>query len=339
MRLLRQISLDGNILRHSTFTKTFDQAEKLGSNFAPHLSDTITLTISLLTEVKGCEQDAGVEQATRKSDVDQKAKKNKYTSNVLKVLEELNSLIIYLIKSGSDKTQQKSTGRSKSKLRRQYSAFLESDQFRRIRRSLSRQDSLDGSVSSDSASSSPPKNGTQQAVFDESQLVSQLGCTLEEAIRKLIDSQILSHLLEAIPSIGFEEKKMVRIIFTNSMILEANKNYLVVEYISDTNSNDLLRKLIQSYEFGRSDVTLNCGKKSLSYYYLITSYLLTLFFHAGAILRFASQYKSIVKAIFKSNLVNNFFEYMKKCPSSCPFDVSMDCSYTFKVRICLTFII
>lgn len=261
MRLLRQISLDGNILRHSTFTKTFDQTEKLGSNFARHLSDTIALTTSLLTEIQNREQDAGAE-TVKKTDVEQKAKKNKNTSpeNVLKVLTELNSLIVYLIRlsSDSDKTQQKSNGKSKSKLRRQYSAFVESDQFRRIRRSLSRQDSLDGSVSSDSASSSPPKNDSKQEVLDESQFVSQLGCTLEEAIRKLIDSQILSHLLEAIPKIGFEEKKMVRIIFTNSMILETNKNYLVVEYISDT-SNGLLRKLIQSYEIGRSDVTLNCG--------------------------------------------------------------------------------
>ena len=333
MRLLRQISLDGNILRHSAFNKASmpEQAEKLGQNFARHFTDTITLTSSLLAEIKlSREQDAVAEtEANRKAN-----KKDKSADSVLKVLEELNSLIVFLIRQSSDgdKTTQKSNGkRSKSKLRRQYSAFVESDQFQRIRRSLSRQDS-DGS-SSDSASSSPPKSGTQLEL-DESQFVSQHGCSLEKAIRKLIDSQILSQLLEALPRIGFEEKKMVRIIFTNSMILEANKNHLVVDYVSDT-STGLLRGLIQSYEMCQSDVTLNCGKLAM----LLPTWIQSLkesFFYSGAILRFASQYKSIVTAIFTSDLVEKFFEYMKKCPSSCPFDVSMDCSYTFKVSSLLT---
>ncbi len=258
MRLLRQISLDGNILRHSAFYKasTPDQAEKLGQNFARHFTETITLASSLLSEAKNREQDSGAEVEANKKVI----KKDKSTSpdSVLKVLEELNSLIVFLIRhSNCDRAQPKRDGkRSKSKLRRQYSAFVESGQFQRIRRSLSRQDS-DGS-SSDSASSSPPKNGTQLEL-DESQFVSQLGCSLEEAIRKLIDSQILSQLLEAIPCIGFEEKKTVRVIFTNSMILETNKNHLVVDYISDISSG-LLNGLIQSYDMCQSDVTLNCGK-------------------------------------------------------------------------------
>ena len=272
MRLLRQISVDGNLWRHSSissFPSKTSEIDRFGQNFIRHLSDTINLTIELLKSSSSISSSCDHLSIKQKSITDSngsKKLKDGEQVTILKVLEELNFLIVYLIKLSSDKEcqqQQRINNKEKSKSRffRQYSAFVESSQFRRIRRSFSRQDSDNSSSSSSSTPSLSPANEiSHSSVFleDAHSLIPTCDFSLDEAGLKLIDNDIPGLLLDAILDIGFEEKKIVRIILNNLMILQVNKCHIVVDYFCKP-SNSFLKRLVQSYEFGRSDVTLNCG--------------------------------------------------------------------------------
>lgn len=268
IRLLRQISLDGNIMHTSAFSKfsTTDQNCHLGHNFTHYLSNAITLTIGILSELKNNTTTTEIVEISKKAN-DKKDKFSDSSASLLKVLEELNCLIVYLIKQSSNKEKVtlKGRGKPKSKLHRHYSAFVESDQFRWVR-SLSRQNSDSNENKLDykgSSGTSPPTNENlaSSPFLDDGTAI--LGCSLDKVVCKLIDSQILNILLESIPLVGFEEKKMVRRIVTHAMLLEVNESRPVVDYFGDT-TNGLLSTLVRSYELGRSDITLNCGKALLS---------------------------------------------------------------------------
>lgn len=264
MRLLRQISLDGNIMHTSAYSKFFttDETCHLGHNFTHYLSNAITLTIGMLNELKNNTITTEIVEISKTGN-DKKDKLSDSAATLLKVLEELNCLIVYLIRQSSDKERvpMKGRGKPKSKLRSHYSAFVESGQFRWVR-SLSRQNS-DSNVNKldykGSSGTSPPTNENlaSSPFLDEGTAI--LGCSLDEAVCKLIDSQILNILLESIPLVGFEEKKMVQRIVTHAMLLQVNNSRPVVDYFGDT-TNGLLSTLVRSYELGRSDITLNCGK-------------------------------------------------------------------------------
>lgn len=292
-------------------------SDRLGQNFARHLWDTINTTIKLLKELN-INEPSKQEQNISSGSSNKKDKGDKRTT-VLKVLEQLNSLIVYLIRLSTEKKIELKNGKmekSKSKLRRQYSAFVhEGGQFFRIKRSISTHGSsshpniVNLETNGINSSSMKKKQMSTAHTFEDTySLIPICGCSLEEAIRKLIDTHILEMLVHAIPNLGFEEKKVVRVILTNSMILEVNDAHLVVDYLCQP-SITVLQTLVYSYEIGRSDVTLNCG----------------------CILRFASQYGSIVRSILESEYFLKFFDYMKQSTSNIPFDVAMDVFCTFKM--------
>src|SRR5699024_3377276 len=101
-RLLRQISLDGNILRHSSFSSSkspSDQAaDKLGQNFARHFSDTICVSIGLLEDLRNGAASGEIKKETPAERKKDKSSSGDSATNILKALEELNSLIVYLIR-------------------------------------------------------------------------------------------------------------------------------------------------------------------------------------------------------------------------------------------------
>lgn len=233
MRLLRQISLDGSLLRTSDASAAAAAAaassskveqckspEVTGSDHCHHpvMNETIDNTVTLINRLMEAED----EEECNKS--------------LLKLLEKLNSLIVQFIQSSSEKCEPKFE-KPKSKIRRQYSAFVESNQLFRLRRHSA-------------ACPGTPVKGHDQ---------DQACCSVQELTQKIIDSNLLWLLLTAIPYIDFEGKKLIRIIFTNSLILEANKTRPIVANLC-AETNPILEYLVHSYEIGRGDVTLNCGK-------------------------------------------------------------------------------
>ncbi|OTF82927.1 hypothetical protein BLA29_002040 [Euroglyphus maynei] len=183
--------------------------------------------------------------------------------------------------------------KQKFKLRRHYSAFVDGGQlFRGKRPSLQLPNGIN------------EKDHT--LVANESIYIENI---IENSIHKLIESNILNILVDSIPDIGFEEKKLARVILTNSLTISVKNNKIIVEYFCDS-SNQILQSLVKSYEYGKSDVTLNCGM--------------------CCILRFAAQFEPIIFKILQSDYFHNFFDYMRQSSSDYPFDVAMDVFYTFK---------
>lgn len=247
MRLLRQISLDSNMLRHSASTSKGScecPNEKLATNVVQDLLDVIDKTVTLIRALMdGCAAADGSGQTPPDTP---KSNKN---GSILKSLEKLNSLLVQLIlcnfTNSSNGDKGKSSEKPKSKLRRHYSAFV----------------SESGVLFRAKKSSTCHGNGTSKSDHSGHGVHSMCdvcGGSSEEAIQKLVESNVLWILLNAIPHIGFEEKKLVRIIVTNSLILETKKTRPVVDHFCDADV-PLLRYLVESYGIGRSDVTMNCG--------------------------------------------------------------------------------
>ncbi|XP_075678568.1 calcium-binding protein 39-like [Dermatophagoides pteronyssinus] len=295
MRLLKQISLDSHSpinLSYSLHSLRFHYHAgtnpKFNSDFGKHLAKILDRNVRLLNLINWVDQ-------IHNND-----------GPLLKALESLNSCIVTLIEMCEFTKTLHSTNiinieakefatnnnyeKQKSKLRRHYSAFVDGGQLFRSKRS--------SSLLLNNINDKDPTLTPNESIYIES--------IIENSIHKLIESNILNLLVDSIPNIGFEEKKLARIILTNSLTIDVKNNKIIVEYFCDS-SNQILHSLVKSYEYGKSDVTLNCG----------------------CILRFAAQFEPIIFKILQSNFFHNFFDYMRQS-SSYPFDVTMDVFYTFK---------
>ena len=81
---------------------------------------------------------------------------------------------------------------------------------------------------------------------------------LNELLNQLFKANLLHDLITSIPQMEFEWQKIVTIIFRNLLLAKIDNHLVTIELLS--HEPKILFILMESYQQGRSDVTLNCGQ-------------------------------------------------------------------------------
>lgn len=81
---------------------------------------------------------------------------------------------------------------------------------------------------------------------------------LNELLNQLFQANLLHDLITGIPQMEFEWQKIVTIIFRNLLLAKIDNHLVTIELLS--HEPKILFILMESYQQGRSDVTLNCGQ-------------------------------------------------------------------------------
>lgn len=297
MRLLKQLSLDGHpVLSISTSLQSFRTNNDVtnnnngagngkwnNQNFGKNFTEIIERNVRLLKRVSADSIGGnGNEEKQSKFQSNSSTTTTTTTTAVAdnsaieeeklligKALEELNSSIVCIIEMCKYQEQMQSimteNGKelekcNKSKLRRHYSTLVDNGNLFRLKHHQFNHHHQHShsphylELFKDSLSPySTVTNGSNllELIHIES--------IIENSIHKMIESNVLILLVHSIANIGFEEKKLARIILTNSLTIELKKNKIFVEYFCEP-SNPILKCLVDSYEHCKSDVTLNCGK-------------------------------------------------------------------------------
>ena len=119
---------------------------------------------------------------------------------------------------------------------------------------------------------------------------------------ELFSSDIILELIEKLPLIGFENKKLVANIVCNALLLKIEDRLVTVDYICK--EPEILFCLIDTYKYGRSDLTLNCGR----------------------ILRQCLKHECLARIALNSQQFLELFSYVNQKT----FDVAMDAFITFQ---------
>lgn len=125
-------------------------------------------------------------------------------------------------------------------------------------------------------------NEQQQQKYDE--------VMLNELLNQLFQANLLHDLITSIPLMEFECQKIVTIIFRNLLLAKIDNHLVTIELLS--HEPKILFILMESYQQGRSDVTLNCGQ----------------------ILRICLQHEQLAKLILNSDQFYKVKRLEIKCP-------------------------
>lgn len=119
---------------------------------------------------------------------------------------------------------------------------------------------------------------------------------------ELFSSDIILELIVKLPLIGFENKKLIATIICNALLLRIDDRLVTVDYVC--REQETLFALIDSYKYGRSDLTLNCGR----------------------ILRQCLKHKCLARNVLYSKKFYELFAYVEQKR----FDVAMDAFITLR---------
>ena len=119
---------------------------------------------------------------------------------------------------------------------------------------------------------------------------------------ELFSSDIILELIVKLPLIGFENKKLIATVVCNALLLKVDDRFVTVDYVCK--EPNILLALLDSYKYGRSDLTLNCGR----------------------ILRQCLQHQCLARVLLYSKKFFDLFSYVNQQR----FDVSMDAFLTLR---------
>ena len=122
---------------------------------------------------------------------------------------------------------------------------------------------------------------------------------------ELFSSDIILELIVKLPQIGFENKKLIATIVCNALLLKIDDRLVTVDYICK--KPDILFSLIDTYRYGRSDLTLNCGR----------------------ILRKCLKHECLARIVLNCQKFTEFFSYVNQQT----FDVAMDAFLSFRLLL------